>query len=102
MAITKNQVIDQLLTVIDPELDISIVDLGLIYEVQFPTETEVKILMTLTSMGCPLFGTIHEDIHKALAPLGYTPDDIDVELTFDPPWNESKMTEKGKAELGIT
>lgn len=102
MKATKEQIMECIYTVIDPELYITIVDLGLIYDVQFPTDTEVKIIMTLTSMGCPLFGTIHEDIHKALAPLGYTSDTIDIELTFDPPWNESKMTEIGKAELGIT
>lgn len=102
MAITKDQIIEYLQAVIDPELDITIVDLGLIRDVQFPSEKDIKIVMTLTSMGCPLFGTIHEDIQTALAPLGYTPDAIDIELTFDPPWSEDMMTEKGKAELGIT
>lgn len=99
---TKEQILEFLNAVIDPELDITIVDLGLIYDISFPSEKEVKIIMTLTSMGCPLFSTIHEDIHKALAPLGYSPDTIEIELTFDPPWDEDKMTEKGKAELGIT
>jgi metal-sulfur cluster biosynthetic enzyme len=102
MTHTPEKVKEYLQAVIDPELDITIVDLGLIYDIQFPTEKDVKIIMTLTSMGCPLFGTIHEDIQKALSPLGYTPDTIDIELTFDPPWDEDKMTEKGKAELGIT
>ena len=102
MNITKEKVIEHLHAVIDPELDITIVDLGLVYDVKFPNEKEVKVIMTLTSMGCPLFGTIHEDIQKALAPLGYTPDTIDIELTFDPPWNDSMVSEKGKAELGIS
>ncbi len=102
MKITKDAVIEHLRAVIDPELDITIVDLGLIYDVQFPTKKEVKVLMTLTSMGCPLFNTINEDIQKALAPLGYTPDTIDIELTFDPPWNDGMVSEKGKAELGIS
>jgi len=93
---------EYLQAVIDPELDISVVDLGLIYDVQFPKTNEVKIIMTLTSMGCPLFGTIHEDIQRALSPLNYSPDQIDIELTFDPPWNEDKMTDKGKADLGIS
>ena len=101
MKITKEKVIKHLQTVIDPELDISIVDLGLVYDIQFPSNKDVKIIMTLTSMGCPLFNTIHEDIQKALAPLGYVPDTIDIELTFDPPWNDSMVSEKGKAELGI-
>ncbi len=102
MAHTKDIIREHLHAVIDPELDISIVDLGLIYDVQFPSDREVKIIMTLTSMGCPLFNTIHEDIYKSLAPLGYTPDTIDVELTFDPPWSESMVSEHGKAELGIS
>lgn len=102
MKITKEKVIEYLHAVIDPELDITIVDLGLVYDVQFPSPKEVKIVMTLTSMGCPLFNTIHEDIQKALAPLGYMPDTIDIELTFDPPWNDSMVSEKGKAELGIS
>ena len=102
MHLTNAEVIENLHAVIDPELDITIVDLGLIYDVQFPTKKEVKVIMTLTSMGCPLFNTINEDIQKALAPLGYTPDTIDIELTFDPPWNDSMVSEKGKAELGIS
>lgn len=101
MTISRSTIIEHLHTVIDPELDITIVDLGLIYDVQFPTKKDVKIIMTLTSMGCPLFNTIHEDIYKSLAPLGYTPDTIEVELSFDPPWNDSMVSEKGKAELGI-
>ena len=95
------KVTDHLHAVIDPELDITIVDLGLIYDIQFPSAKEVKIVMTLTSMGCPLFNTINDDIHKALAPLGYTPDTIEIELTFDPPWSESMLSDKGRAELGI-
>ncbi len=101
MAHTANQVHTALQNVIDPELGISIVDLGLIYEVSFPTETTVKILMTLTSMGCPLFGTIQNDMMKALEVLGYAPEQIEIELTFDPPWNQSKMSESAKVELGI-
>lgn len=101
MARTNKQIYTSLQNVIDPELGISIVDLGLIYEVSFPTETTVKILMTLTSMGCPLFGTIQNDMTKVLEVLGYTPEQIEIELTFDPPWHQDKMSESAKAELGI-
>ncbi len=101
MKYTEEKIKEYLKAVIDPELDITIVDLGLIYKVEFPDEKNVKIIMTLTSMGCPLFNTIHEDIQKALAPLGYTPDTIEVELCFDPPWSESMMSEEAKAEIGI-
>ena len=101
MSHTTHQIRTALQNVIDPELGISIVDLGLIYDVTFPTETTVKILMTLTSMGCPLFGTIQLDVYKALESLGYTTEQVEIELTFDPPWNQEKMSEIAKAELGI-
>jgi metal-sulfur cluster biosynthetic enzyme len=101
MAHTANQVRAALQNVIDPELGISIVDLGLIYDVTFPADTTIKVLMTLTSMGCPLFGTIQNDMTKVLEVLGYTPEQIEIELTFDPPWHQDKMSESAKAELGI-
>ncbi len=101
MVHTANQVRTALQNVIDPELGVSIVDLGLIYEVLFPTEATVKILMTLTSMGCPLFGTIQNDMMNALSKLGYAPEQIEIELTFDPPWNQNNMSEAAKVELGI-
>ena len=101
MKYTEQEIIHSLKDVIDPELDISIVDLGLIYKVEFPDDKNVKIIMTLTSMGCPLFNTIHSDIYKSLAKLGYNPDTIEIELTWDPPWNESMMSEVAKAEIGI-
>ncbi len=98
---SEKDIKEKLKEVIDPELDISIVDLGLIYKVDFPDEKNVKIIMTLTSMGCPLFSTIHNDIHKALESFGYAPDTIEVELTWDPSWDESMMSEEAKAEIGI-
>lgn len=98
---SESHIKEKLKEVIDPELDISIVDLGLVYQVEFPDEKNIKIIMTLTSMGCPLFSTIHSDIYKALESLGYTPDTIEVELTWDPPWNESMMSDEAKAEIGI-
>ncbi len=98
---TSTQIKDYLKAVIDPELGVTIVDLGLIYGVEFPTDTTVKITMTLTSLGCPLYGTIHDDMVRALKPLGYAPDQIDIELVWDPPWNQSMMSEEAKAELGM-
>jgi metal-sulfur cluster biosynthetic enzyme len=92
---------EYLQAVIDPELGVTIVDLGLIYGVEFPTEDTVKIIMTLTSMGCPLFGTIHDEIVSALKPLGYQNSQVEIDLVWDPPWNQSMMSEVAKAELGI-
>lgn len=97
---TKKQVEEKLQDVIDPELQMSIVDLGLIYEVTLEGEN-VTILMTLTTMGCPLFDTIEEDIHAKLGSIGVEEKNIKINLTFDPPWSMDRMSERAKAMLGI-
>lgn len=85
--------------VLDPELFISIEDLGLVYDVRV-TDGVVHILMTLTTIGCPLFQTIEGEIReKVLSVPGVT--DVTVELTFDPPWDPSMMSDFAKAELGM-
>jgi metal-sulfur cluster biosynthetic enzyme len=100
MPITKKIILHKLEEVLDPELNISIVDLGLIYDVEIK-KTKVKILMTLTTIGCPLISMIESDIKNKLTTLGFKEDDVEVELTFDPPWSIDKMSEKAKALLGI-
>lgn len=97
---TKVQILDKLHDVMDPELQMSIADLGLIYEVTVNGE-KVHILMTLTTMGCPLFDTIQEDILHHLGKIGVKGENITIELTFDPPWSMDRMTERAKAMLGI-
>jgi len=87
--------------VIDPEIGINVVDLGLLYDVEIRSETDVRIEMTLTSMGCPLSDIIEADIQKALR--GRFGEDLmaEVEFVFDPPWNSSMMSEDAQMELGI-
>ncbi|OGK29501.1 hypothetical protein A3B02_02675 [Candidatus Roizmanbacteria bacterium RIFCSPLOWO2_01_FULL_42_14] len=86
--------------VLDPELYISIVDLGLVYEV-CEKNSKVKIIMTLTTLGCPLFGSIEQEIREKLKRIkGIT--ELEIELTFDPPWSTDRMSERGKAVLGIS
>lgn len=104
--ISKDQVIELLKEVLDPELNINLVDLGLIYEVVV-TEVEghpfVKITMTLTTPGCPLGGQIETMIRDALFSLKElnVERDIDIEVTFDPPWSVDMMSEEARAELGM-
>lgn len=100
MAFTKAQVEDKLLDVMDPELHMSIADLGLVYELTIKGD-KVHILMTLTTLGCPLFDTIEEEIQNKLAQIGVKPENITIKLTFDPPWSMDRMTERAKAMLGI-
>ncbi len=99
--ITKKKILEKLELVIDPEINISIVDLGLIYEVEIKKNNSVKILMTLTTIGCPLVSVIEKEIKSKLSELGILEDNITVELTFDPPWSLEKMTPKARALLGI-
>lgn len=84
----------------DPELGYSIVDIGLIYDIEIDDKKNVVVVMTLTSMGCPLFGVIESDVHKAVRTVEGVAD-VSVELTFDPPWSPELMTEEVRAELGI-
>lgn len=100
MRITKNEIIKKLTQVLDPELNISIIDLGLIYQIKI-LKKKIKITMTLTTIGCPLFSLIEDEIKNKIAELGIKKEDIEINLTFDPPWNLDKMTEKAKAILGI-
>jgi len=97
---TKKQVENKLYDVMDPELNMSIMDLGLVYNVSIKKNT-VIIQMTLTSLGCPLFETIESDIQDAMTKLGVTEKNLKIDLTFDPPWSMDLMSEKAKATLGI-
>jgi metal-sulfur cluster biosynthetic enzyme len=100
MKIDKKTIKNKLKQVLDPELGISIVDLGLIYEIKIEKE-KVKIVMTLTTIGCPLFSLIEEEVKNRLKELGLKEEEIKLELTFDPPWTIERMSKEAKAMLGI-
>ncbi len=98
--IDEKAVMKKLEEVMDPEINISIVDLGLIYAVKLD-KTKVTITMTLTTIGCPLISLIEGDIKAKLKEIGFIEEDVIIDLTFDPPWSMEKMSEKAKAILGI-
>jgi metal-sulfur cluster biosynthetic enzyme len=100
MKIDKKTIKNKLKQVLDPELGISIVDLGLIYEIKIQKE-KVKIVMTLTTIGCPLFSLIEEEVKNRLKELGLKEEEIELELTFDPPWTLERMSKEARAMLGI-
>ncbi|WP_240374904.1 metal-sulfur cluster assembly factor [Bacillus piscicola] len=89
--------------VIDPELGVDVVNLGLIYGIDLDDEKNVKVTMTLTSMGCPLAGTIVSDIKTALKDLQEFKEinEVDVEIVWDPPWDKSRMSRYAKIALGV-
>jgi len=101
--VTEKKVRERLNEVLDPELGISIIDLGLVYEIKVNNTSAptVSILMTLTTMGCPLFDVIEEDMYLKLSDLDLTRQQIKIDMTFDPPWDMERMTKRGRAVLGI-
>ena len=95
---TKEEVLEILRTVEDPELGMDIVDLGLLYEVEVEDST-AKILYSLTSMGCPAGPLIAQDIDAAARQVEGI-EDVELELTFDPPWTPDKMSDEIGRTLG--
>ena len=87
----------------DPELRINIVDLGLIYGVEIAAKeggSEVKITMTLTSPGCPVYPQMRAEIEQKLMQIpGIT--NVEIELVFDPPWSMDKVSEDVRALMGM-
>jgi len=100
MSDLKKQVIKKLEEVLDPELNISIVDLGLIYDVKIK-DNAVKIKMTLTTIGCPLFSLIENEIKEKLTTIKGV-ENVNVELVFDPPWTTERLSQKAKIILGFS
>ena len=99
MAIPPNQVFEKLRECIDPELGINIVDLGLIYSINIES-SHIHILMTLTTPGCPLDSYFVKDITAKLKTIKEVKD-VSVEMTFEPPWVPSKMSDESKDLLGF-
>ncbi len=92
-------VIEALHTVEDPELGMDIVELGLFYDAEIDGE-KVKIVHSLTSMGCPAGPMIQEGIADAVRTVAGV-EEVEVELTFDPPWTPDRMSEDAKFILGF-
>ena len=96
---TKDDVIEALRGVEDPELGMDIVDLGLLYDVEVEGP-KVKVIHSLTSIGCPAGPMIQEDIHRVTSDLPGV-DDVEVELTWEPPWTPERMSDDAKFILGF-
>jgi FeS assembly SUF system protein len=84
----------------DPEIPVNIYDLGLIYEVDVDDNRKVTITMTLTAPNCPLADQVVEEVQEKISKIdGVT--DVEVRLTFDPPWDKSRMSDEAMLELGF-
>lgn len=87
-------------TIYDPEIPVDIYELGLIYDVLVNEDYEVKILMTLTSPNCPVAESMPMEVEEKVKSIDELKD-VEVELTFDPPWTQELMSEEAKLELGM-
>lgn len=94
----REQVLEILQDVYDPEIPLNIVDLGLIYDLQVSEEGEVSILMTLTAPGCPVGDMIAQEITDRVMALPGVKD-VKVEFTFDPLWTPERISEEGREAL---
>ena len=97
--VTKEGVIEVLKNVYDPEIPINVVDLGLIYDIQV-TEGNIFVQMTLTAPGCGMGPMIAQQAEWAVSELDGV-EEVEVEMTFDPPWSPELISEDGKKLLGL-
>ncbi len=93
-------VVDACRTVYDPEIPVNIYDLGLIYTIDISQENEVKVIMTLTAPGCPVAGDMPGWVADAVEPLEGVKQ-VDVALTWEPPWGMDMMSDEARLELGF-
>ena len=97
---TKDEVVEALRRVEDPELGMDIVELGLLYDVEVEGP-KVRVIHSLTSMGCPAGQMIQEDIHAVVAAMSPDVEDVEIELIWDPPWTPDRMSDDAKFILGF-
>jgi len=99
MNITTEQVRSALTDVIDPELGLNVVDLGLIYNIGIE-ENKISIDMTLTTPGCPLAGMLAGSVEQALRDA-FPETDVEVSIVWDPPWSPEMISEEARSQLGF-
>jgi len=94
------QILKALKTVFDPEIPVNVYDLGLIYEIAVDENKVARITMTLTAPNCPMADDLIADVRNMVGSITGVKD-VDITLTFDPPWDKSMMSEEAKLELGF-
>ena len=93
-------IIERIKTVFDPEIPVNIYELGLIYEIKIDDDLNANILMTLTSPNCPVADSLPQEV-KESAELVTELKSVNIELTFDPPWDQEMLSEEAKLEMGL-
>lgn len=96
----REKIEEQLKTVYDPEIPVNIWELGLVYAIKIKENNRIGIDMTLTAPGCPVAGDIIREVDEKVRNIEGV-SEVDVHLTFDPPWTKEMMSEEAKLELGF-
>ena len=97
---TEQEIVAALKGVFDPEIPVNIYDMGLIYEIDFEPSGVAHISMTLTAPNCPVADSLVEDVKNAVAGVEGV-SEVDLKLTFDPPWDKNMLSDEAKLELGL-
>ena len=96
----KEQIIEEIRKIYDPELPVNIYELGLIYDIKVENENFAKIKMTLTTPNCPVAESLPQEVKDSAMQVEGI-ERVDLDLVFEPPWNKDMMSEAAKLELNL-
>ena len=96
----KDEIVEEIRKIYDPELPVNIYELGLIYDIKVENEKFAKIKMTLTTPNCPVAESLPKEVKDSVMQIDEI-EKVDLDLVWDPPWNKSMMSEAAKLELNI-
>ncbi len=96
----EQNIVAALKTIFDPEIPVNIYDMGLIYNIDYQPDGVANVTMTLTAPNCPVADTLVENVKSTVAAVEGVKS-VDFTLTFDPPWDRSRLSDEAKLELGL-
>ena len=96
----KDQIIEEIKKIYDPELPVNIYELGLIYDIQIKDDKYAIIKMTLTTPNCPVAESLPKEVKEGVMQVDGI-EDVELELVWDPPWNKDMMSEAAKLEMNL-
>ena len=100
MSDIKNKVIEEIIKIYDPEIPVNIYELGLIYKIDVDEKNKVNIDMTLTSPNCPVAESLPNEVKENIKKVDGV-SDVNLNLVWEPPWDQDKMSEAAKLELNL-
>ena len=96
----KEKIIEEIKKIYDPEISVNIYDLGLIYDIKVEDKNTAKVKMTLTSPNCPVAESLPKEVKDGIMQVEGI-DNVDLDIVWDPPWNQTMMSEAAKLELNL-